>query len=127
MLSERLGVIKRYLNSEEKANSVIEVLSRLRKSDVITTTLLSRKAKITTDEAGKILAALVDQKILEFFIIVECINPNTRQEGEIHHYKYFSSIREFNDFSIKEECLLCECGAKYDLKNAKIGFRLARG
>lgn len=125
MLSEKLGVIKRYLDSEEKVNSVIKVLSRLRKSDVITTTLLSRKAKISTDEAGGILAALVDEKVLEFFIIVDCINPDTRKEGEIHHYKHFSSIREFNDFSIKEECPLCECGAKYDLENAKIGFKLA--
>lgn len=124
MSSEKFVVINKYLNSKEKVDSVVSVLSGLRKSDVITSTLLSRKAKINIDEARKILSALVDEKILEFFIIVDCINPDNRQEDVINHYQYFSSIREFNDFSIKEKCPLCECGAKYDLENAKIGFKL---
>lgn len=124
MSSRKFAVINKYLDSTEKIHSVVSVLSGVRKTDVITSTFLSRKAKISLEEAKEILSALVNEKILEFFIIVDCINPDNRQEDVVHHYKYFSSIREFNDFSIKEKCPLCECGAKYDLENAKIGFKL---
>lgn len=125
MLSERLETIKKILNgNEEKSYNVVRQIDMLMKSDIISTALLARKAKITLKEAKDVIKYLVNQNELEFFIIVECANPNIKNSNnEIHHYKHFNSIREFNEFTKVEECPICGCGYSYDIDNAKIGFR----
>jgi hypothetical protein len=107
-------------------NSVHEFLKKLRKEDIITVTLLSTKAKLNSEIAQSLLTELVNEGVLEYFIIVACSNPETRQFGDVQHYRQFSSLREYNEFSKGSICPLCECGYDYDFKHAKIGFRLKR-
>ena len=124
MLSRRLEVIKSLLNGdEEKAKKIDVQIDNLMSSDVITATLLSRKQKITIDQSNLILKFLVDEGILRFFIVVECINPDNEKINEVHHFKYFNSLGELNSFIKDNQCKLCGCGYSYDINNAKIGFR----
>lgn len=123
MLYEKLENISTLLGDANKSKRIISELEKLLKSDVITPMLLSRKAKVSTLEATMALDFLVKNKELEFFIVVECSNPDSRYENEITHYKYFNSIEEFNDFSKNPECTICGCGYKYNFKDAKIGFK----
>ena len=93
------------------------------KSDIITPRLLARKTKVTLLEATRVLEFLVKENELEFFIVVECSNPDSVYENEIGHYKYFTSIKEFNAFSKGQECPICGCGYKYNFEDTKIDFR----
>lgn len=127
MLLEKYQVINQCLQNKEKSDKVILFLGRIRKSDIITSTLLANKADIDLEDAKRVLIFLVDKKIMEFFIVVECINPELIYENSIHHYKHFDSLKEFNEFSKNKECNICECGYEYDFNHAKIGFRLAKG
>lgn len=124
MLLEKYQVISQCLQNKEKTEKVVSFLGTRRKSDIITSTLLANRANIELEEAKKVLIFLVDKNIMEFFIVVECINPELKYENSIHHYKHFNSLREFNDFSKNIEFNMCECGYEYDFNNAKIGFRL---
>ena len=75
MLLEKYQVINQCLQNKEKSDKVILFLGRIRKSDIITSTLLANKADIDLEDAKRVLIFLVDKKIMEFFIVVECINP----------------------------------------------------
>lgn len=100
------------------------IIRRLRNDDIITTTLFARQLGVGYDKAEEILHILVQNHILDYFIMVECVNPEIKNDvNEIQHYKYFNSLREFNEFTLASECPLCGCGNKYDIKNAKIGFK----
>jgi hypothetical protein len=123
MLSERLEGIKKHLVDKSKSESVLKEIEKLMKSDVITPRLLARKTKVTSLEATRVLDFLVKENELEFFIIVECINPEIKYFNEINHYKHFNSLSEFNEFTKNPSCSICGCGYKYDFENAKIGFK----
>lgn len=124
MLSKKLEVIKNLLNCDDKkANSILTQIDNLMSNDVITATLLSRKQRITIEQSNLILKFLVDEGILQFFIVVECINPDNHKINEVHHFKVFNSLGELNEFTKDNKCNLCGCGYSYDIKNAKIGFK----
>ncbi|MGL5330169.1 MAG: hypothetical protein ACRDD7_12940 [Peptostreptococcaceae bacterium] len=123
MLYEKLETISLLLGSKDKSERIVNELGKLLKSDVITPRLLARKAKVSIVEATSVLDLLVSKGDLEFFIVIECLNPENIYENEITHYKYFNSIREFNEFSKKAHCNICGCGYEYDFEKAKIGFK----
>ena len=124
MLSEKWEVIRLLIKNQGLYNKLVKVIRALRTDDIITTTLLARQLSITYDEADEILHILVANHILDYFIVVECINDEIKNDvNEIQHYKYFDSLREFNLFTLTPECPLCGCGNKYDINNAKIGFK----
>ena len=92
---------------------------------MITPTLLSRKIKVENKLAEILLPEMVNQKILDFFIIVFCNNPDADEFSMAEHYRVFYSIEDLSKFSSSDPCSVCDCGYQYDYKNMRIGFRLA--
>ena len=125
VLSKSLTVIKSKLNLDhEVVNDLEKFLKELRKQDIITSTLLSRKISVRVETAENILAELVNENILNYFIIVACTNPNSNIIEDSGHYRQFNSLTEYNNFSKGEECPICGCGYKYDIKHIKVGFKI---
>lgn len=93
---------------------------RLRKTDIVSPTLVARKTGIEITKATSILHDLANDGVLEYFIIVGCTNPLDQAE----HYKTFNSIADFNEFISQPTCPVCgECGYAISINDAKVGFR----
>ena len=127
MLLRSYQLISQILDDQNKVNKVENFLKSIRKTDIVTSISMSLATGIDIDESKNILALLASKGVLKFFIVVECTNPDIRNEDDIHHYIRFESIEEFNNFSTKEYENLCDCGYEYDFKNAKVGFKICRG
>lgn len=109
------NIVGKYKLPDSKVVILDETIKCLRKSDVLTKSLLSRKLIIDVNIAEEILIELVNKKILELLIYVEC-------EGEEYqHGKWFYSLEEYYNSSADEFCQ--ECDALFDFQHAKVGFR----
>lgn len=109
------NIVGKYKLPDSKVVILDETIKCLRKSDVLTKSLLSRKLIIDVNIAEEILIELVNKKVLELLIYVEC-------EGEEYqHGKWFYSLEEYYNSSSDELCQ--ECDALFDFQHAKVGFR----
>lgn len=104
--------------------SVIKIekfLIALRKDDIVSSSLFSRKCSLSSELAKRILIDLVDMNILDYFIIVPCSNPIENTE----HYMTFHSLEAVNEYLSKQEiCPVCNnSDAQVDQSRMKIGFK----
>ena len=124
MLSQKLAPIGEKFNLKtESLQNLGQFLMTLRKQDVITGTLLARKVGINREQAEEILPELVNEGLLDYFIIVLCQNPDLETGTE--HYQKFNSLREFTQFMSSQPCPVCDCGYEYGGNDVKVGFKLA--
>jgi hypothetical protein len=91
-----------------------ELLS-LRPSDILTKNKLARATSIQIEIAEKILIELFKEKKLQLKIRVDCLND------DYPHSKWFNSLDDYYKTDQNLQCL--DCGASYDWKNAKVGFK----
>ena len=124
-LSEKLTPIGEKFNlGKGVLPAVQKFLQSLRKQDIISAPLLSRKAKISVSLAEKLLPELVNIGVLTYFIVVACDNPDLDGD-QIEHYQTFNSLKEFAQFSNSIPCPVCDCGFPFGTK-ARIGFKVAK-
>ncbi|KLU61430.1 hypothetical protein CEB3_c21090 [Peptococcaceae bacterium CEB3] len=123
-LEKLVPIGEKYNLNEQAVRAIMAFLSKLKKQNVITAPLMSRKTSIPFSKVETILPELVNEGILTYFIVVACENPDI-DDGQAEHYQHFNSLKDYVRFLGATPCPVCDCGYPFG-KSARIGYKIAR-